>query len=417
MTGLLATAATIIPVILKVLLLSLPILLPAFLIWQFFVIWQKYIRTHYIANTDFVLLEIKIPKEIAKSPLAMEVVLTSLYQTGKVTYEETYWVGKMKPWFSLEMVSLGGQVRFFIWTQRRYKDMIEAQIYGQYGNVEVHEVEDYTSQVKRDPEEIFMWGTHYKLTKEDVYPIKTYVDYKLEAGDEEEEKVDPMTSLIEFLGSMKKDEQIWIQILIKAHRKEGLREGRLIKRKDWKEEAEEELEKIRESMKLDEAHMRIATEGEKNRIFSIERSIDKLAFDCMIRGFYIAKNAAFDNGSITALIGALRQFNSDSLNGFKLGWYTDHSDNAKDWASFFRFLPGLTKSLIKRRAHYEEEMLEAYKMRSFFYPPYRNFEGEPFILTTEEIATIFHFPGMVASTPTLPRIPSKKAAPPPNLPV
>jgi hypothetical protein len=39
------------------------------------------------------------------------------------------------------------------------------------------------------------------------------------------------------------------------------------------------------------------------------------------------------------------------------------------------------------------------------------------ILNTEELATIFHFPGQVAGTPTLERVPSKKAEAPSNLPI
>ena len=64
------------------------------------------------------------------------------------------------------------------------------------------------------------------------------------------------------------------------------------------------------------------------------------------------------------------------------------------------------------------EMLEAYKRRSFFNTPFKNFHNNPFILTTEEVATLFHFPSaMVAATPTLARLPSKKAEAPANLPI
>jgi hypothetical protein len=38
-------------------------------------------------------------------------------------------------------------------------------------------------------------------------------------------------------------------------------------------------------------------------------------------------------------------------------------------------------------------------------------------MTTEELATIYHFPGDVSKTPTLSRITAKKAEPPANLPI
>jgi hypothetical protein len=59
-------------------------------------------------------------------------------------------------------------------------------------------------------------------------------------------------------------------------------------------------------------------------------------------------------------------------------------------------------------------MLDSYKRRSYFFYPYK---FTPLILTNEELATLYHFPGEVASTPGLPRIPSKRAQAPTNLPV
>src|SRR3989338_3021909 len=119
----------------------LPFALPVMLAIIFFNIWQHYIRTDYISKQDFILLEIKISKDITKTPLAMEVFLTSIWQSGAVTYTDTYWIGKTRPWFSLELVSIGGNVRFFIWTQSRYKNIIEAQIYAHYPPVEIYAVE------------------------------------------------------------------------------------------------------------------------------------------------------------------------------------------------------------------------------------------------------------------------------------
>jgi hypothetical protein len=59
-------------------------------------------------------------------------------------------------------------------------------------------------------------------------------------------------------------------------------------------------------------------------------------------------------------------------------------------------------------------MFNAYIRRSYFHPPYSR---QPAVLTSEELATIYHLPGKVAQTPTLDRIESKRSEPPANLPL
>ena len=134
----------------------------------------------------------------------------------------------------------------------------------------------------------------------------------------------------------------------------------------------------------------------------------------MIRGFYLAEKDAFNPAYISGYLGSMRQYNSNTLNGLKVGKYTDVTDNFKDWCTIFPFLKGVW---AKRKAKLTSEMFDAYRLRSFFYPPYQHYRQDPFVLNTEELATIFHFPGNVSATPTLPKIASKKSEPPANLPI
>jgi hypothetical protein len=405
----------------KIILVFAPFVLPVVLLKILFDSYIHYIRAENIVREGSVLLEIKIPKETDKSPLAMEIFLTSLYHTGSVHLVEAFWQGKFRAWFSLEMVSIDGQVHFYIWCWKKWRNLIEAQLYAQYPTIEIYEADDYTKSVHHDPANTQMWGTYFKLEKPDVYPIKTYVDYGLDKLDLKEEfKIDPMTSVLEYLGSMKKGEQVWIQILIQCHRKEKLIDAeffslRFLKslfkaKEDWKAEIDEEIEKIREESLVEEEigegivrRVPHSTPGQIEKIKALERSRGKFPFEVAIRGFYIGKNEAFNPISITGLVGSFRQYNSNNLNGFKLGWYTDPDE---PWRDFRRM----------RRNRMEIEMLEAYKLRSFFRGPFRNFEGKPIILMTEELATIFHLPGSVSQTPTLSRILSKRSEPPSNLP-
>ncbi|TAL49018.1 hypothetical protein EPN83_01970 [Patescibacteria group bacterium] len=389
----------------------LPLWLPILLVTLFLQIWFRYKRTEWIKKQGSVLLEIRLPKEIEKPPSAMEVVLNALSQPSVGNYLDVYLKGRVRPWFALELVSLEGQVKFFVWTFATLKNIVEAQIYSQYPTVEVHEVPDYALRVKYDPENFSIWGAQLKLTKADVYPLKTYVDYGLDKTmAEEEEKVDPITAVLEFLGSMRPGEQAWVQILIRAHRSEGLKDRRIFKKADWKDAAKTEIKRIieKETFVKTEKEKPPAllglTDNQKFVIGAIERSISKPAFDTMIRCVYLARKDVYNSFNISGLTGVFKQFSSQTLNGLAVKWKTKFEYPWEDFRGI-------------RRVKNEMKMLDAYKRRSYFQPPYRFFHGKPFILTSEEVATLYHFPGGVATTPTFARIASRKAEPPANLPI
>ena len=378
---------------------------PLVLAGIFMKVWFNYIRTDFFTNQGYFFMEVKLPREIEKTPLAMEVFLTAIWQKPTSTYIEAYWLGKVQPWFSLELVSIGGQVKFFIWGPKKYKNIVESQLYAQYPNVEIYEAADYTTMITHDLSKTFMWGCYFKLGGKDVYPIKTYVDYGIDREIvEEEQKVDPMTAVIEYLGSIKPTDQVWIQILIMGHQSRGIAQGHLFRTKDWTMEAKKEIAAIRKGAAFGETGFPLMTKGQQDTILAIERSIGKYAYDTFMRCFYICPADTLDEAAIPGLIGSVKQYNSNNLNGFKLGWFTDFD---YPWMDFRRI----------RRTRFEKQMLKAYKMRSAFHIPYRNFHGRPFILTTEELATIYHFPGSVARTPNLARIESRRSEPPSNLPV
>lgn len=407
-----------------------PVWLPLFLFRLWYDLWMKYIRLDFMQRNPGVLLEIRIPKEIEKTPRSMELLIMALYETGAVELNETYWMGKIRPWWSFEIVSIEGDVHFYVWCFPKYRNILESQIYAQYPTVEIVEAEDYSKKFVFDPPNKHLWGTYFILQKPDPYPIMTYVDYGLDKETEEEYKVDPLSSLLEYLGSMKKGEQIWIQILTQAYKKRGYIEGMWLKEKDWLEECKEEINSImkrdpkskstRQFTEVGYPVVPTLTEWEKKQVEAIERSMNKRAFWVTVRAMYSAEPQAFHliSPSTSGLLGTFRKpFNSNLLNGFKLGWYTDIRDMTKDIYFVLGGRKLYTKMIKIWVAKYAKLMLDAYRRRSIFYPPYSNWRTKPYIMTAEELATVFHFPGMVVTTPTFERIPSKKVEPPANLPI
>ncbi|MFZ2049183.1 MAG: hypothetical protein WAV25_02735 [Minisyncoccia bacterium] len=388
-----------------------PIWVPLLFLLVWFDLWMNYKRREYIKAQGGIVLEIKIPREILKSPVSMEIFMNTLHQTSVGSLVDVYYKGRLRPWFSLEIASIGGHVHFYIWTPPKFKTIIESQLYAQFPNIEVHETKDYALDVHHNPEKLsFGWIGQFALTKADAYPIRSYIEYGLDKDPEEEYKNDPIVPTLEFLGSLKKGEQAWIQILVQGHTKEGIKYGRLSLKPDWTAGVKKEIEEIvkKGTMKAaDEKKISYLnlSEAQKDTIKAIERTLSKPAFDTMIRAAYIAEKDVFNANNIGGLLGSFKQFGSNSLNGFKPGFNAGYD---YPWQDF--------KGIRKKRN--EIKLLEAYKRRSFFNAPFKHFHGKPFILTSEELATIWHFPSsIVAATPTLVRLPSKKGEAPSNLPM
>lgn len=383
-----------------------PYWLPVVLLYWLAHLWRYYTRSKFIKKTPWILLEIKIPREITKSPKAMEIVNGVFFQTFDGNQLDKIFRGFVRSWFSLELVSLGGKVHFFIRTQKFHKNLVEAQIYSQYPEVEIHEVEDYINNIPSygtPGSDWLMWGTEFKLSKDDAYPIKTYVDYGLDENPKEEHKIDPLTPVLEFLGSIGPSEQVWIQILVMSTMKRFKKPGTWFKKQDWRDDAKTLIDKL---MKRDKplppgTFPPRLSPGEEEVVKALERSVSKIGFDCGLRAIYLAKTGSYDAARVVGLINSVRQYSSLHLNGF-----TTFNRTTVDypWQDF----RGLKLEWWKRR------MFDAYRRRSWFHPPHKR---KPFVLNGEELATIYHFPGQVATTPTLKKIESKKGEPPIDLPI
>jgi hypothetical protein len=388
-------------------------LLPLILIKPTFENWVAYVRTGWIVGQKKVLLEIKLPAETFKSPAAMELALNIFHDPfGDPTPKARYWEGKVPTWASLEIACIEGEIKFYVWAFDSRKALIQANLYAQFPDIAIFEVEDYARQVLYDPKKHEFWGAEIFKAKPNPYPIKTYVDYGLSKDPDEELKIDPMAPLIEGLGTLATTDRAYIQIGIRAHRKE-----KTIFNNDvddpFKEEQEKELEKVMKDMMIDEKTPNALkmTDARKDIMNAINKYEDKYVFDVVIRTIYIADKDKFNKGNIGVLAGGFKQFGSTSkLNSFK--------PEAINFSYWYQDIGGGKVSKWKK------DMFECYVKRSFFHGPYSGKDyvlkikkKKPSILNSEELATIYHFPGSVVKTPALKRIPSKRHQAPSNLPI
>lgn len=398
----------------------LPIAGAFVLAWAAWNMWKHYVQQEFIAGIEWIVLEVKPPREVLRSPKAMELFFTNaLYHTSNKGLLEMYWQGAVWFWFSLEIVSIGGQVHFYIRIPSRLKGLIETQIYAQYPQAEIKEVEDYTLAVdKISPTSKWnLWGCEFALEKNDVYPIKTFVDFGLDKDPKEEYKVDPLSPIIELFSSIEKEEQMWIQIVVrvnqkKYHGKDGVH--------DIVKESEVEIARMSELFTNVRPNLSIEIRPapwHNDIINAINRKVTKPVFECGIRVCYVAPKELFQNNSRRNIRLIFRQYAQPHMNSFK-------RINSTQFDYPWQYT---TNSLLKLK----DRMLEEYRERGFYHLPLRHHIPVPFplstffpkynhhhtfVLNTEELATLWHFPGQIVKVPGLERIESKESSPPTNLP-
>lgn len=395
-----------------------PFIIPILLGLALFNVWMNYVTTKFLSSQEYVLLKIIPPRDVFKTPLAMELFINGLFQThGESTMNEIYVKGSSRPWFSLEIASNEGQLNFYIWTRKQAVGFISSQLYSQYPGIEVEETEDYTKKVKFPSSEYSIWPIEYAFTASNTIPIKTYVDYGLDKPGKEEEKTDPLTPTLDFLADTKTGEFKWMQILIRAHKKSDKKSGTWFGKTDkWVDDVKTQIQSIKDEYKKEgeeEIKFTFNTKVQDERIAAIERAQSKLPFDVGIRGMYIGEKDVFDRANIGGMIGSFKQFSSPSLNGFKPGvlakvdyWWQDPF--------------GKKKKLM------EETLFNDYVNRDYFFkelPSYFPKNGilgskrDFMVMNSEELATLFHFPGSTAQTPEMQRVQSKKSNAPADLPI
>lgn len=390
--------------------------------------WLEYIRNIYDARVQYALLAIDVPKMNELSPKAVEHIFahfTGVQKRG--TLYERYIQGFSQPAFSLEIVSIEGYIQFLIRTPVKFRDLVEAAVYAQYPDAEITEVEDYIDTVPKPLDypknkEYNLYGAELKLQKKDIYPIKTYPSFEHPLS---QAFLDPMASILEIMSRMGPGEQLWVQIVITPADSEWRERGitmikKLIgkkseqKKSDWLYFPREVAKGLGESFtagilpssaeqapKKQEREwpslMQHLSPDERSTVEAIGYKIAKIGFRTKIRFIYTARNEVYNSAKGNdALVGAIKQLNTLDLNGFAV----DRKTRTK-----VHYLNVRRRLLWRKR-----RILWGYRYRSL--KRGRN----KFVLNTEELATLFHFPVLTVRAPLVQKTETKKAEPPPRLP-
>ncbi|MCX6720178.1 MAG: hypothetical protein NTV36_03685, partial [Candidatus Staskawiczbacteria bacterium] len=285
-----------------------------------------------------------------------------------------------------------------------------------------------------------VYGEDWDRWREDPYPIKTYDKYFEPPGERiaaEEKRIDPIIGLLEGLSKLGPGEHYWVQFItvpitkveepgiykdakkiiddlsnrpqkkemtffddlwdaartiIMGPEKEGSGESA---KYSWLEQNKEES---------GEREM-VLTPGEREIITEVENKMKKPLFRTTIRGIYVARRENWKSPHRILLRSYTSHFITNNLNSLRF--------NAKT-------RPSVNFVWRKRRIFLRARRM--FKMAILRFPPlFPNRKSDDInpILSSEEMATLFHFPlrvsGMVG--PSMLKVESKKSGPPPNLPV
>lgn len=411
--------------------------------------WLFYKRSESKKDIKWALFEIRIPREVGKTPRAMEQFLMSVHglRNAPGDFLETYVEGEVTLWWSLEIISLGGEIHFYIRTPENRKKMIESAFYAQYPTVDIIEVKDYMDDFPKETKEIYkkdynLFGSELILRKEDVYPITTYERFfeKSEAP-KEELTIDPISALIEVLSGINKEENVFIQILLQPAGDEWQKQGKkVIDKLMGKEEKKEKKSGVSDELGLwvrnfmkapavlpewgkkeekKEEKKKDLTMGEKTVVEALEGSISKPGFNSLIRFIYYAPKSIFSvNFARRGLLGAFNQYASPQLNSFR---GNSAVETRARWIDFPHILIPQRVEAKRQRMLYnyrERKLPEESWWGKFFTSDIFNFnfKSKTYILNTAEAATLFHIPGeQVLTAPHIKKMESKKMGPPAGL--
>ncbi|GEM_PF-285354 len=362
-------------------------------VFWWFKVWQKMSkdrrRLTWMAGQQYTVLQIQVPRNNDKTPLSAEQMFASIHGIYQSMLEFQDHIG-------FEIVAIEDSIQFYVFTPVRLQDFIEGQIYAQYPTVEIVKVEDYTRSINLAEQHTV--ATELEMTKPDVYPIKTFVNFN----------VDPLAGITSTLAKLQRGEQVWIQILarpvddswqtkgttlIESMRRTGVTTNGSIVGGVVGGLATIAVDTVREATSPGSI---IPKEGEKKEkkveapklsgpveaaLKGVEEKITKLGFATKIRILAVANDVYSAQSKVSGVVGAFKQFNTTNLNGF----------TAKQMVADSR------------------ELWDQYAARSF--------EGNGLVLNIEELASVYHLPNITVETPNINWTTAKKGEPPGNLPL
>lgn len=370
------------------------IIVPVYALFILVMVWEQYFVLKFILSVVWRYLIVTVPKDNLRGERYMDQFFTALWSVVRSPNLSDKWLeGQRLMFFSFEIVSVEGNVRFVIRTPDMWRKQVESQIYAQYPDAEIEEGIDYMSLI---PENFLDQGYDmsgvefcYSNSKEKMLPLRIFTDFETK-----DQVTDPMASFIEYLANLKKGQYATYQLAIRA-----LSAGDKnldIDEERWRKDGEKLIETKIKKYK-NEGGTTMIPQHEQESMKAISHRLGKHAYEVKYRYAHFAKKTAFDKPwAINAGFAPVQQFGTGAQ-GLK--------PNMRTMPSIKYFFKDYRERWRKRT------LVKAMRLRKF------TFGGDALILNTEELATMYHFPMNTVKLEHVDAVLAKKAAAPRDLPV
>ena len=258
-----------------------------------------------------------------------------------------------QPTVSLEIIGTHDDIKFYISVPEKYQDLIEKQIYSVYAGADIKVVEEPNIYTK-DGKVEYLW---LALKKNVHYPLKTY----------KEISNDPLSSITSTLSKLNEDETVAIQLVLSPTDGKWSKNGRSFISSTKKSEANPE----KASYKVD-----------GKQLEAIEQKVGKQGFETVIRIVAVAPSKEIAKMNISNIKACFGHFESP-------------------WNKF-------TSKKIRVKSMFMVDFI--YKYPVLMWLKYKT------IMSSDEIAGVFHFPNKAIETPNIYWLKAKKAPAPTDAP-
>jgi hypothetical protein len=297
--------------------------------------------------------------------------------------------------FSFEIVADSRSISFYVVAPRPLSRYLEQQVQAYYPEAVMEEVEDYNVF---QPQGRIISGS-LKTSRHFIFSLKTYK--KMEA--------DPLNSVLNVLSKLQPNESIAIQFIIRSAKG------------SWHRAASEVVRQAYKTYSMKDA-LRYARSGFFGQLINIIFDLFRIS-DSAKKNKIDQTNAANQyNKRFSALeeemLKAIEEKNSKAgldinlrvvicaSNSTQINAYLDNIGNVFQQYNYYQF-----GNTFQNRISTDGQ---ARAINNFIY---RRFdEQRSFLLNTEELASLYHFPLLTAETPNINWLTAKHAALPSNMP-